>query len=196
MKKFFKAVSMFFSVILLVSAFTDVKVLAYSERPDYFDFGDSVVSIDAGATKEVWIKTQYNYTYFVGPHTSTKTYVECSGRGGSEYMKIHIGPDETTKNVFFYFYIDDEKVANADIHDFIEVYVQNIDPAAVDAYNAQNAAMDSLKNYAGNNAEFNAYYYYTNYKDLQDAFGADADKLLNHYNQLGKAEGRVANRIK
>lgn len=55
------------------------------------------------------------------------------------------------------------------------------------------AAALSLKSYAGNNEEFNAYKYYTRYADLQEAFGADGDKLLNHYNTCGKAEGRIAN---
>ena len=58
-----------------------------------------------------------------------------------------------------------------------------------------NTAVDSLKNFTGNTAEFNAYYYYTNYPDLQSAIGADGAKLLQHYNQYGKAEKRVANKL-
>jgi hypothetical protein len=57
------------------------------------------------------------------------------------------------------------------------------------------AAADSLKNFTGNNAEFNAYYYYTNYPDLQNAIGADGAKLLQHYNQYGKTEKRVASKL-
>ena len=58
-----------------------------------------------------------------------------------------------------------------------------------------NTAVDSLKNFTGNTAEFNAYYYYTNYPDLQSAIGADGAKLLQHYNQYGKTEKRVANKL-
>ena len=49
-----------------------------------------------------------------------------------------------------------------------------------------------LKSYAGNTAEFNAYTYYQKYEDLRVAIGPDGDKLLEHYNTHGKAEGRVA----
>ncbi|WP_022764583.1 hypothetical protein [Butyrivibrio sp. XPD2006] len=50
-----------------------------------------------------------------------------------------------------------------------------------------------LKSYAGNSEEFNAYQYYSRYEDLQTAIGPDGDKLLEHYNSFGKAEGRVGN---
>lgn len=58
--------------------------------------------------------------------------------------------------------------------------------------NAANSAVEALKAYKGNTEEFNAYAYYTNNVDLQTAIGADGDKLLKHYNEYGKAEGRVA----
>lgn len=54
------------------------------------------------------------------------------------------------------------------------------------------AAVEALKTYKGNTSEFNAYTYYINNKDLQTAFGADGDKLLKHFNEYGKAEGRKA----
>ena len=52
--------------------------------------------------------------------------------------------------------------------------------------------IEALKTYKGNNAEFNAYTYYISNADLQTAIGADGDKLLKHYNEFGKAEGRKA----
>ncbi|MBQ9302484.1 hypothetical protein [Butyrivibrio sp.] len=60
------------------------------------------------------------------------------------------------------------------------------------ASTASSSAIEALKTYSGNNSEFNAYNYYNRYADLQAAFGADGDKLLQHYNQYGKAEGRNA----
>jgi hypothetical protein len=54
------------------------------------------------------------------------------------------------------------------------------------------AALEALKTYKGNSSEFNAYVYYINNADLQTAIGADGDKLLKHYNDYGKAEGRIA----
>ncbi len=184
-----KVIAAVFAVIFTFTVF-NFQAFAYSEVPDYMDFGASTVSIDAGSYADVWFKTNYNYTVFVGDHTSKFTYIDCTEHGGSEYVRIHIGADEQVKNVFFYFYIRDDKVANSDIHDCIEVYVQNIDTT----YAQKNAEMNALKTYAGNNNEFNAYTYYTNYADLRAAFGTDPAALLNHYNTYGKAEGRVANR--
>ena len=57
---------------------------------------------------------------------------------------------------------------------------------------AVDAAVEALKNYKGNNDEFNAYVYYINNADLQAAFGPDGDKLLDHFNEYGKTEGRKA----
>lgn len=59
---------------------------------------------------------------------------------------------------------------------------------------ASNSKVEALKSYKGNTAEFNAYYYYVNYPDLQAAIGADGKALLKHYNEFGKAEGRVASK--
>lgn len=52
--------------------------------------------------------------------------------------------------------------------------------------------VQALKSYKGNTTTFNAYDYYINNVDLQTAIGADGDALLKHYNEHGKAEGRVA----
>ena len=52
--------------------------------------------------------------------------------------------------------------------------------------------VQELKSYAGNTDEFNAYEYYQRYEDLRNAIGPDGDKLLEHYNTNGKAEGRTA----
>ena len=52
--------------------------------------------------------------------------------------------------------------------------------------------IEALKTYKGNTTEFNAYTYYMNNADLQTAIGANGDKLLEHYTNFGKTEGRVA----
>ena len=170
----------------------NISALAYSEHPEYFDFGDVVLSIKAGGVKEVSLYSKYNYTYYLGEHTSKQTFCEFTGRAGTQKLKFHIGADETVKNVFFYFYVDDEQVPDKGIYDTIEVYVQNINPVLA----SQNAAAEQLKSYSGNTAEFNAYYYYANYADLRAAFGTNGDALLKHYNTFGKSEKRVANKIK
>ena len=52
--------------------------------------------------------------------------------------------------------------------------------------------VDALKNATVNTSDFNAYVYYTSNPDLQTAIGADAKALYNHWQQYGKAEGRIA----
>jgi hypothetical protein len=185
-----KLVAAVLLVALCITTF-NITSFAYSEVPDYFDFGESTLSMDAGTSRTVWVRSNYKYSAFVGPHTSKKTYIDCTEKAGSEYVTLYIGPDETEKNVFFYFYVNDKEVENTDIHDCIEVYVQNID------YSYQQRAEEAaaLKYYANNNAEFNAYYYYMNYEDLRNAFGTNGDALYNHFYTSGKAEGRVGNRL-
>ncbi len=43
--------------------------------------------------------------------------------------------------------------------------------------------------------EYNPLYYYLNYADLRAAFGANPDKLIEHWVTFGKKEKRVANRL-
>ena len=43
--------------------------------------------------------------------------------------------------------------------------------------------------------EYNPLYYYLNYQDLRDAYGTDANKLIEHWVVFGKKEKRVSNRL-
>ena len=54
----------------------------------------------------------------------------------------------------------------------------------------QAQAVEALKTASVNSSEFNAYYYYITYPDLQAAFGPNADLLYVHWTTVGKAEGR------
>ncbi len=63
---------------------------------------------------------------------------------------------------------------------------------AASATATESKEVQALKTYKGNTTTFNAYDYYINNVDLQTAIGADGDALLKHYNEHGKAEGRVA----
>ena len=58
-----------------------------------------------------------------------------------------------------------------------------------------NKKLEELKSYKGNTNEFNAYYYYTNYSDVQEAIGTDADGLLIHYYTVGRHSNRVADKL-
>ena len=190
MKNIYKAIIAAFTVAITVATF-GIQSFAYSAIPDYFDFGACTVNINAGSYADVWLKSNYKYTCYLGPHTSSATYIDFSGNPGSEYVRLHIGPDETQQNVMFYFYVRDDAVADQGIYDGIEVYVQNIDYDY--ARRADQAAY--LKWYAYNNSEFNAYDYYMNYADMRNAFGLDGNALYNHYYTTGKYEHRVANRL-
>ena len=196
MKKIFtRFIGIFTAALVLALSFgTDAQ--AYSEREGFWDFEQTVIKMDAGSTRDLRIISNYDYTYYVGPHTSAGTYMECTFKAGTEVVRLHIGADETVKNVFFHFYADDVRLGVVDVHDCIEVYVQNINPTAAQGGQEYRSAVEKLKNYAGNSNEFNAFYYYVNYADLQNAFGPDGDKLLEHYNVFGKNEKRIANRFK
>ncbi len=189
MKKMLKrCISGLLMALLLLGTFS-VTGHAASDYPEVFDFGDTTLKINAGETKEVWIQSKYNYVCYVGNHSSQGTFVECSCKRGSEYVKLHIGADETVKNVFFFFYVDEDPYKDGSKYAGIEVYVQGINTKLSDPN------VVALQYYQGNNAAFNAYYYYLNYPDLQAAFGLNGDALLKHYTTFGISEGRVANKL-
>ena len=71
-------------------------------------------------------------------------------------------------------------------------YVQNVVKNNKTSSSVSSANTDALKTASVNNAEFNAYTYYSSYPDLQAAIGADAQKLYEHWSNYGKAEGRKA----
>lgn len=127
-----KTVSVFLGVILALSLFLVLpsdKVYAGSEVPEYFDFGYGTVKIPAGGQQKMWLRASYNYNYYITGSTSDATYLDCDFKEGSKDVTIHIGEDEQGGNVFFHFYISDERVESDDIHDCVEVYVQNRKPA-------------------------------------------------------------------
>ncbi len=60
------------------------------------------------------------------------------------------------------------------------------------AVSATTEQIEALKTASVNSDEFNAYFYYMTYTDLQAAFGANADLLYLHWTTVGKSEGRIA----
>ena len=128
MNKLFKTIIGASLVAMMLLAMPATKVYAYSEIPDCFDFGDAVLSIDAGSTKTMWMRATYDYAYFIVGATSPGTYLECAQHSGTETVTFHIGADEQGKNVFFWFYCRDDRMPDTDKKDCVEVYVQNIQP--------------------------------------------------------------------
>lgn len=128
MKKTIKILLSVALVVALALGMPSTKAYAGSEIPEYFDFGFGTVKIPAGGQQKMWLRSTYDYNYFIEGSTSDATYLECDFKQGSRDVVIHIGEDEQGKNVFFHFYVSDERVQDKDIHDCVEVYVQNIKP--------------------------------------------------------------------
>ncbi len=126
-----KTLKMIFGLALAAMFFLSAPAMqtyAYSEIPDYFDFGDATIAIPAGGSYKMWLAAHYDYAYFIEGATSDATYLECNYKRDSGYVTFHIGADEQGGNVFFHFYVRDEKVENQDLHDCVEIYVQNRQP--------------------------------------------------------------------
>ena len=89
------------------------------------DFEQTTMSIDAGSSRTMWMRSDFDYTYFTEGATSAGTYLECSYSSGSQNVTFHIGEDEQGGNVFFHIYANDDRVNSDDAHDCVEVYVNN-----------------------------------------------------------------------
>ena len=113
-----------FMAMLTLVMMMGMTVSADSSRPDYFDFGETVMKINAGESKTISFRTPYDWTYFITGATSKKTYLSGNYKAGTSQITFNIGEDETGKNVFFHFYVADERVASTDVHDAVEIYVQ------------------------------------------------------------------------
>ncbi|MBQ3790526.1 MAG: hypothetical protein II800_06305 [Lachnospiraceae bacterium] len=100
---------------------------AASQCP-YFDFYDTVMTVAPGGSYKSYFESTADYAYYVQGATSKQTYVECSMKSGAQYLIYHIGPDETAKSVYFYFYVWDYRPEigglAADFWDSTEVRVK------------------------------------------------------------------------
>ena len=108
-----------FLAMLTLVMMMGITVSADSSAPDYFDFGETVMKINAGESKTITFRTPYNWTYFISGATSKKTYLSGNYQSGTSQITFNIGEDETGKNVFFHFYVDDERVHSKDVHDCV-----------------------------------------------------------------------------
>ncbi|WP_026654704.1 hypothetical protein [Butyrivibrio sp. AE3003] len=113
------------STFLVAGSLMSVNAHAESDLPMYFDFGDTVINMNAGSEHTMHMRSKFNYTYHLGPHTSAGTYLECSFKSGTQDVIFHVGADEQAKDVPFYFYIDDAKVQSDGTYDEVLVRVGN-----------------------------------------------------------------------
>ncbi len=116
------------AMILMMFVTVPAKAYAAGDIEDCLDFGDSTIRIAAGDTYTMKLRAVYDYTYYIVGATSSATYLECSFKSGSQDVVFHIGADEQGKNLFFYFYVDDERLHTKEKYGIVEVYVQNIKP--------------------------------------------------------------------
>ncbi len=128
MKKILKLIVGISLAFMMILAMPATRTYAYSEIPDCFDFGDAVMSIDAGSTRTMGMRATYDYAYYIVGSTSADTYLECAQHSGTETVTFHIGADEQGKNIFFWFYCRDDRMPDGDKKDCVEIYVQNIVP--------------------------------------------------------------------
>ncbi|WP_026520767.1 hypothetical protein [Butyrivibrio sp. VCB2001] len=129
MNKIMKCLTGVILGIALIAMLPATKAYASSSQ-FWLDFGETTMSIPAGSEHTMWLRSDYNYTYYVEGATSSGTYCECSYKSGSQNVTFHIGADEQAGNIFFHFYADDERLQSEDAHDCVEVYVQGIKPAS------------------------------------------------------------------
>nr|WP_297704155.1 hypothetical protein [uncultured Butyrivibrio sp.] len=197
-----KIVKQLVGMILLMTvcfSLSCVTVKASSYNPDDklykypygFDFvGGTCYWINAGSSHSVQMFSQLKYNWTVSTHTSKGTYLQCKCVSGNDTLTVYVGADEAVGIIHFYLYPNEDPYKNADHYIDLEVHVLNMDPALSDP------TVATLMQYPGNNLEFNAWYYYINYPDLRAACGINGDALLNHWNNNGKQEKRVATRYK
>lgn len=84
--------------------------------------------------------------------------------------------------VAFIFFVLFSEVCSLEVH------------AADDPYTALSKGT-TVYNGVDYKSEYNPLFYYLNYSDLRQAFGTDANKLVEHWVLFGKKEKRVANRL-
>ena len=115
---------------MMFAAAPAVRSYAGGGIEDCLDLGDTTIRIPAGSTYKMRLRAVYDYTYYIAGATSSATFLECSFKSGSQDVVFHIGEDEQGKNIFFYFYVSDERLQTTDKYGIVEVYVQDIKPAS------------------------------------------------------------------
>ena len=98
--------------------------------------------------------------------------------------------DESTLHIEFHYNMSESEM-NTSSGKIPASQLHPVSDLKVAAVSKDNNA-ETLKSYKGNNTEFDAYYYYINNADLQNAIGVNGDALLKHWNDFGKKEGRKA----
>ena len=166
--------------------------------------GDECEKIQDAVTKYKGIDYKLVYDY----ETYKNTYKDLQKAFGDDddvaYLKhfVEYGMNEG-RDAKAGFSIKSYKNANADLRKAFRddlkqyymhyIYYGNKEGRTVTGYD--NAIKDPITEYKGVDYKdvFDAKTYYDNYIDLELAFGLDDQKLLEHFVNMGMAEGRMAN---
>ena len=167
-----------------------------------------LLSVMAGSITPVYGRTRNDYeniqgtVIYAAPDISASSAAEwqeiykkyknkIAGFGGLSKYEVY-NASEAFAECYGHYTKDPAKVRKVapEIADYIDRV--NADVIAHFAPDYVPTRLAGLKNYKNNSTTFNAYTYYTRYTDLQQAIGADPDKLYRHYVQYGIKEGRTA----
>ena len=137
-----KIVKVIISFMLVAAVFISIPAIAHAEEvekewtvDDYIEFEYACITMAPGTTQKMYLRTMYDYTYFMEGATSSGTYLECDFKSGSRYVVFHIGADEQAKQVNFHFYIVDDRLESADQHKAVEVYIKGASKAVATTQN-------------------------------------------------------------
>ncbi len=120
MKKLFKKISVLICTTLVMTFMLASTVLADGTDTSAFDFGQTVLTIKTGETATTSIYSAKNFICYAQGNTSSKTFAEITGKSGSSKVTYHIGADEQSSNVTFWFYWEE---TDTDHHDNVNVRV-------------------------------------------------------------------------
>ena len=110
--------------VLMLATVPAVSSFAYGADPEVMDFQDSNITVAAGSSYTMELRSTYDYTYYIVGSTSKATRLEASFKSGTQKITFYVGADEAAKTVLFYFYVADDRLQTTDKWDVIQVNVK------------------------------------------------------------------------
>lgn len=195
--RFTKVIALALAMVMLLS------VTAFADSHDYhFDFEQMTLNLAPGDFYKdfrVYIQDDYNahYSVYVMGKTSKETYVWGDFKTGYSKLDIHIGADETASRVTLYFYIDESDTWDCVDINIVDPSISAIPATRQKAYQASKAgqpaktAVPATAKVMSDGGLFDAKFYAESNPDVVKELGDKEARLYQHYNEFGKAEGRL-----
>ncbi len=130
--------------VFMLASMPAVNSFAYGADTEVMDFQDSVITVEAGSSYTMELRSAYDYTYYIKGSTSNATRLEASFKSGTQKITFYVGADETAKTMNFYFYVADDRLHTTDKWDVIQVNVKPGNAAAA-AATTQTVALANSK---------------------------------------------------